>query len=59
MHKKQLEEIAKGFKERLWDRNHRLQAAHVVASVANETNPLFDSMKFFEACGLVDRGEAA
>jgi len=56
--KEQIDKIAEGFKTRLWDKNHRLQAAHVVATVAYEVVPEFDSYKFFEACGLVNE-EAA
>lgn len=55
---KQLKQIAKGFKDKLWDKNHRLQAAHVVATIAYEVVPDFDSFKFFEDCGLVNE-EAA
>ena len=55
---KQIDKIAEGFKDRLWDKNHRLQAAHVVATIAYEVVPEFDSFKFFEKCGLVNE-EAA
>jgi hypothetical protein len=54
VHKKHLKKIAKGLRERVWDRNLRLQAASVFAEVAYELNPEFDSFKFYEACGLVD-----
>lgn len=53
------EKIAVGLKKEVWDRNHRLRAAHVVASVASEINPEFDSFKFFEKCGLVAHNEEA
>jgi hypothetical protein len=51
--------IAEGLKKEVWDKNHRLRAANVVAGVACEDNPRFDSMKFFEACGLVAHSEEA
>jgi len=53
--KKQLEQIASGFKNNIWDKNHRLQAATVIVRVTQEVNPEFDSFEFFEACGLVER----
>jgi len=59
MTKRQLDKIAKGLKDEVWDRNHRLRAANVVAQVAYETNPKFDSLKFFGACGLVAHQEEA
>ena len=55
------EQIAKGFKEELWDKNHRLRAAHVIAQIAYEYDPQgnFDSFEFFKACGLVEHNEEA
>jgi len=53
--KKHFEQVASGFKKQLWDKNHRLQAATVFVELAQELNPKFDSFKFYEACGLVDR----
>ena len=58
MYRKHYEKIAKGFKDRIWDKNHRLQAATVFVEVAQEINPEFDSFKFFAACGLVDERAA-
>jgi len=54
MYRKHYEQIAKGFKERIWDKNHRLQAATVFVEVAQELHPEFNSFKFYEACGLVN-----
>ena len=54
-----LDKLAKGLKDEVWDRNHRLRAAHVIAGVAYEMNPNFDSLDFFEACGLVAHKEEA
>ena len=55
------EKIAKGFKEEIWDRNHRLRAAHVIAQIAYEYSgpDSFDSFEFFTACGLVAHNEEA
>ena len=60
LYKKHFEKIAKGLRERVWDKGQRLQAANVIAEVAYEDNPRFDSFKFFDACGLVaNKVEAA
>jgi len=59
MEKRHFEEIAKGLREKVWDKGQRLQAAHVIAQVAQEINPKFDSFGFFEACGLVANQEVA
>lgn len=56
--KEHFDKIALGLKNEVWDRNHRLRAATVVAGVAQELNPNFNSFDFFEACGLVDRRAA-
>lgn len=57
MYKRQLDALAKGLKEKVWDRGQRLQAANVIAEVAIADNPRFDSLKFFDACGLVALSE--
>jgi len=54
MYKRQLDKIAEGFKNRLWDKNHRLQAATVIVEIASETDKEFNSFEFFEKCGLVN-----
>jgi len=55
LNKDYFDKIASGFKEKIWDKNHRLQAATVIVRVAQEIDPAFNSYEFFEACGLVDR----
>ena len=55
LNKDYFDKIALGFKEKIWDKNHRLQAATVIVRVAQEIHPEFDSFEFFEKCGLVDR----
>ena len=57
MYQSQLDKIAEGFKKRLWDKNHRLQAASVIVEIAAESEG-FDSFEFFKKCGLVDERAA-
>ena len=51
MSKKHFESLAK-YVRAIMDPHARLQAACAVVSSCAETNPRFDTQKFFDACGV-------
>ena len=53
MNNLELDAIAKGLKENVWNKDMRLRAAAVVIQVAKEGNPTLDEFKFMKVAGLV------
>ena len=51
MSKKHFESLAK-YVRAIMDPHARLQAAAAVASACAESNPRFDTQRFFDACGV-------
>jgi hypothetical protein len=53
MNNLELDAIAKGLKDNVWNKDMRLRAAAVVIQVAKEGNPTLDEFGFMKTAGLV------
>ena len=59
MNNLELDAIAKGLKNNVWNKEMRLRAAAVVIQVAKEGNPKIDEYAFFRTANCIPGLEAA